>query len=208
MIVLIDNGHGANTQGKCSPDRRLLEYRYCREIADMVVRGLKAQGVDARLLVPEPTDVALSTRAARANALCDRYGAGNVCLVSIHVNAAGDDGKWHEATGWEAWTSPGQTGGDILAEHLYDAARAVLEPLFPAVPRQRLIRTDVSDGDSDKEARFTILTKSRCPAVLTENFFQDTRGDVDFLISARGREAVKKIHMLGILSYIHSHGKK
>ena len=30
MVVLIDNGHGSNTAGKCSPDKSLLEYKYAR----------------------------------------------------------------------------------------------------------------------------------------------------------------------------------
>ena len=33
MLILIDNGHGCNTAGKRSPDGRLLEYQYAREIA-------------------------------------------------------------------------------------------------------------------------------------------------------------------------------
>ena len=37
MKVLIDNGHGENTPGKRSPDGRLREWAYSREIADMVV---------------------------------------------------------------------------------------------------------------------------------------------------------------------------
>ena len=116
MKVLIDNGHGSDTPGKCSPDRRLLEYRYAREIASETVRRLRAEGVDADLLVPETTDISLSERARRANKVCDAIGTANVCLVSIHVNAAGSDGKWHEASGWEAWTSRGQTRGDALAD--------------------------------------------------------------------------------------------
>ena len=39
MKVLIDNGHGENTPGKRSPDGRLREWAYSREIADMVVVG-------------------------------------------------------------------------------------------------------------------------------------------------------------------------
>lgn len=33
MIVIIDNGHGEDTAGKRSPDGRLREYAYAREIA-------------------------------------------------------------------------------------------------------------------------------------------------------------------------------
>lgn len=34
MKVLIDNGYGSDTPGKRSPDGRLREYAYTREIAD------------------------------------------------------------------------------------------------------------------------------------------------------------------------------
>ena len=34
--ILIDNGHGNDTPGKCSPDKRILEYKYNREIAQEV----------------------------------------------------------------------------------------------------------------------------------------------------------------------------
>ncbi len=37
MKILIDNGHGNNTSGKCSPDNRLREYAWAREIAVRLV---------------------------------------------------------------------------------------------------------------------------------------------------------------------------
>ena len=47
MKILIDNGHGENTTGKCSPDGRLKEWAYTREIADRVVAGLRQRGEEA-----------------------------------------------------------------------------------------------------------------------------------------------------------------
>ena len=47
MIVLIDNGHGVNTPGKCSPDGRLKEWKYCREIAEDLRKELAAKGYNA-----------------------------------------------------------------------------------------------------------------------------------------------------------------
>lgn len=123
MKLLIDNGHGVTTRGKASPDGRLREYKYAREIAAEVVRRLSADGYDADVLVPEEADIPLGERCNRANAWCDRLGADNVLLVSIHCNAAGDGSKWMKARGWEAWTSKGQTKGDKLADCLYDAAK-------------------------------------------------------------------------------------
>ena len=62
MKVLIDNGHGENTPGKRSPDGRLREWAYTREIADMVIFGLRKKGVDAERIVKEDTDAPLSER--------------------------------------------------------------------------------------------------------------------------------------------------
>lgn len=205
--ILIDNGHGIKTPGKRSPKEdgwpeggRLHEYRYCREIAREVVARLKAQGCDAELIVPEDADISLGERCARVNAWCDRLGTKNVVFVSIHNNAAGC-GQWMNARGWEAWTSKGQTMGDKLADCLYDAAQKYL-------PKGTKIRTDLTDGDRDKEGNLAVVRGTKCAACLTENLFQDNREDVDYLLSPEGREAIITLHVEGIKAYIAKYGKK
>lgn len=212
MIVLIDNGHGINTKGKNSPDKRLLEWKYSREIAEEVHLALVARGVDARRIVTEDTDISLPTRCNRVNKYCYKYGKGNVILVSVHVNAAGGDGKWHDAGGWSAFTSVGETKSDKLAEHLYDAAEKHLQDYAKAMEagkltgkygtKQRPFRTDRSDCDKDLEKNYTILYNTLCPAVLTENLFQDNITDVDYLLSEKGRKEIVDLHVDGILSYL------
>jgi N-acetylmuramoyl-L-alanine amidase len=196
MKILIDNGHGSNTAGKRSPDGLFREYAYAREIAAEVTYQLRRKGYDAELLVPELYDVALIERVHRVNVKCQSNGASNVLLVSIHCNAAGNGKEWKSARGWEAWTSPGQTEGDKLAECLYESA---LESFAPGTP----IRSDWGDGDFDKENHFTILSKTLCPAVLTENFFQDNKEDVEFMQSESGKKAIVKCHVDGIINYIN-----
>lgn len=196
MKILIDNGHGSNTAGKRSPDGLFREYAYTREIAAEVTYQLRRKGYDAELLVPELYDVALIERVHRVNVKCQSNGASNVLLVSIHCNAAGNGKEWKSARGWEAWTSPGQTEGDKLAECLYESA---LESFAAGTP----IRSDWGDGDFDKENHFTILSKTLCPAVLTENFFQDNKEDVEFMQSESGKKAIVKCHVNGIINYIN-----
>lgn len=201
MKILIDNGHGVTTPGKRSPEGGALrEYKYCREIAAEVVRRLKERGYDASLVTPEDADISLGERCNRVNAVCDKFGAKNVCLVSIHNNAAGSGAQWMSARGWEAWTSKGQTQGDKLADCLYAAARKCLPAGTP-------IRTDRTDGDDDKEANFTILQRSKCAACLTENLFQDNREDVSYLLSDAGREAIVRLHVEGLIAYVATYGK-
>jgi len=64
------------------------------------------------------------------------------------------------------------------------------------------MRHDYSDGDPDKEARFTILTKTVCPAVLTENLFFDNRDECRFMLSETGQRLITKLHVDGIINYM------
>lgn len=193
MKILIDNGHGKNTKGKRSPDGMFREYLYAREIANGVVEKLKKLGYDAELIVPEEYDVSLTERANRVNKICNSVGNNNALFVSIHCNAA-SDGQWSKATGWSAYTSRGQTKSDILAEFIYKEA----EKRFVG----QKIRMDKVDGDKDWEDDFTVLTKTKCAAVLTENFFMDNKNDLKFLLSENGKESVINTHVYGIINYI------
>ena len=195
MKIFIDNGHGLMTAGKRSPDGQFREPFYNREIARRVVSDLLDRGYDAELLVPEDDDVSLAERVRRVNAACFLMGKQNVILVSIHVNAAGNGLKWLNATGWSVYTCKGQTASDKLAECLCQAAIKN----FPG----RRIRTDFSDSDSDWEEGFYILRKSLCVAVLTENFFMDSRSDLEYLQSIAGKQAVVDTHVEGILDYLN-----
>ena len=195
-LILIDNGHGSNTAGKRSPDGRLLEYKYTREIAKSVVSRLRNSGYNADLLVPEVYDVPLLERVHRVNVKCQSLGKENVLVVSIHCNAAGDGKKWMNATGWEIWTSEGRTESDNLAEWILRMA----ELGFPN--RVRVWKHE--DGERDKEKNFTILKSTLCPAVLTENFFMDSKEDVNYLLSDEGKKAIVNCHVLGVINYIES----
>jgi N-acetylmuramoyl-L-alanine amidase len=192
MKVLIDNGHGVDTAGKRSPDGSLREYKYARKIAEKVVSELKKRGFDAERIVTEENDISLSERCRRVNSICDRIGTKNVILVSIHCNAAGNGSQWMNARGWEAWTSVGQTAADKLADCLYKAAE---ETDFK-------IRKDTTDGDPDKEGHLYILKHTKCPAVMTENLFQDNKEDVAFLLSEAGKETIVSLHVKGIINYL------
>ena len=197
MKILTDNGHGENTPGKRSPvwpdGAQLYEYEFNRDIAHRVCNALRGRGVDCELLVRESADVPLSERVIRANETAGELGASNCLLVSIHANAGG-------GTGWEAWTSKGRTAADDYATIFYDeAVRA-----FP----EWQIRKDTTDGDADKEADFTILKRTSCPAVLTENFFMDTKRDCRFILSAEGRVRVADMHVTAVMRCIDFKNRK
>ena len=121
----------------------------------------------------------------------------NVILISLHLNAAGDGTKWMNATGWSCYTCKGQTESDRLADCLYKAAEQIL--------KNQVIRTDYArDGDPDWEENFYIFRHTLYPAVLTENFFQDSLSDVRYLRSEAGKQAIVETHVEGITDFLKS----
>lgn len=195
--ILLDAGHGINTKGKSSPDCALIEWRYNREIASAVALHLQYRGYDAELVTPEDTDVPLKERVERINRAAMRNGIADTFVISIHVNAAGNGDKWMNARGWCAFTYPGHTESDDIADCLYVAAEEHL--------KGHKIRTDFSDEDPDLESEFYILKHTLCSAVLVENLFMDNRADCDFLLSSEGRRAIIGLLVDGIVDYVDQH---
>lgn len=192
MKILIDNGHGYNTAGKCSPDGRLREYKYTREIAAVLVDRLKALNYDAELLTPEAYDVSLSVRVKRANTICHSVGTKNVLVVSIHNNAAGSAGQWLTAQGWSVY----------VGLNASQRSKQLAGYLAKAAEEQGIkVRRPLATQDFWPQ-NLAICRDTLCPAVLTENLFQDNREDVAFLLSDAGREAIVQLHIKGIINYI------
>lgn len=103
-MVILDNGHGVNTPGKCSPDKKLREYAYAREIVKRIHEKLEKLGIESYILVPEEEDISLKERCRRANSIYAKN-IKNTFVISVHCNAAGADGKWHNAKGWSVFLS-------------------------------------------------------------------------------------------------------
>ena len=82
----------------------------------------RADAIRFALVTPDEYDVSLRARTERVNTWCRQLGKRNVCLVSIHTNAAGNGKQWMNVRGWTCYTSKGQTAGDQLADCRYQAA--------------------------------------------------------------------------------------
>lgn len=190
MIIILDNGHGNNTEGKRSPiwkdGTQLFEYEFNRDIVKRIKNKLNENNIQSFILVPELEDISLSERCKRANKFCKKNK--NCILISIHANAFNGT-----ANGWECYTSIGNTKADKYASILYEEAKIYF--------KDKNIRTDYSDNDPDKESSFYILKHTICPAILIENFFMDNESDCKYILSEEGRDNISNMIVSAILKF-------
>lgn len=194
IVPIIDFGHGGIINGEYTTapskmftfDDGLTVYEGVinRKIGKYLSEMLTS--VEHEILVPEDEDISLNKRRQRLNTLYQKHN-GNCFLVSIHCNAGG-------GTGIEIFTTRGNTKSDYIAEVLMKHASNEIDMKF---------RKDYSDGDSDKEANFTILM-SAMPSVLTENGFMDRREDAEYILSDIGQYQLALYHYKGILEILNS----
>jgi len=187
-LVIVDNGHGIETLGKRSPDGRHREYLWCRRAARRLVEALNGSGIAAVQLVPEAADVPLGERCRRASVLASGRRA---VLVSLHNNAAGDGSRWLGASGWSAFVAPGSSAD----------SRRLAALLFRRARSADILGNRATPPCGYWTANLAICRDTPCPAVLTENMFQDNRTDVDFLASEEGMSTIINVHLAGLKEF-------
>lgn len=194
MKILIDNGHSKRTAGKCSPDRSFFEWRFNREIAIPLVERLKELGYDAERIVTEDDyDVTLTERCNRVNKWCKKLGTKNVIFISIHANAAGH-GDWKNARGFSVY----------VAKQCSDASKKLAQSLYAEADKRWFRGNRSVPKERYWQANFTVIAKTLCPAVLTENLFYDNKEDLAILKSEEGKKKIVDLHVEGIVNYLNS----
>lgn len=189
IYVILDNGHGVNTPGKCSPDKRLYEWSWNRDIVRRISTILNELNIPNEILVTEDFDVSLNERVKRANkmSLMAKKQGLEPILISIHINASGNVG-WKSANGWSVWVSNNASiKSREFAQILYTEAEELGLKGNRSTPKERYWT-----------ANFYILKNTNCPAVLTENMFQDNKDDVEFLLSEEGKNKITELHIKAI----------
>lgn len=121
-------------------------------------------------------------------------------FISLHSNAGpGSSNVWKSYRGWSVYTTNGQNNSDKLATCIYNSVRDEVSEKWGVKMRQ-----DLSDGDSDFEADFTVIYKANMPAVLCENLFHDNKEDVILLQTQDFLTDLAKAIVDGTISYIEN----
>ncbi|MCF6265246.1 MAG: N-acetylmuramoyl-L-alanine amidase [Desulfuromusa sp.] len=180
-LILIDPGHGGNDPGAVA--KNCTEASINLRIAQQLGPMLFSEHFDVHFTRYFNQSVALSTRVQLADALRPAL------FLSLHCNSATSPG----AKGLEVFTSLGQTQSDAVATQLLDA----LQCSFPA----STLRTELKDGDRDKEANFYVLKNTRCPAVLVEMGFISNPFEREWLLRDASPLLISLALVSGLLSW-------
>jgi N-acetylmuramoyl-L-alanine amidase len=194
---LIDAGHGGMKNGVYTtapakmvvyPDGyTIFEGEVNRKVASKLAEKLFDHGIDFALVYDEIQDTSLSTRVDIINKI---FAKDSRCIsISIHSNASPDSSK--PGRGFEVYTSPGKTNADLVSPFFCSACIRN----FPEYP----FRSDKSDGDMDKEAKFMMVTHPKCPSLLVESLFMDNREEAEFLNSDKGQQRIAEWLLQSIL---------
>ena len=192
-VLIIDAGHGGFVKGSLpylTKGKKAFHEGYDmhdrgwfyegvsnRQTANILAEMCKGMQVPYTMLHHYHYDTPLRLRASQANLMATKF-PGSV-LVSIHSNSFD-----RKAKGFEVYTSPGVTKSDAIAESIYHQVDSQFnDGGWEGNKMGVRMRPDRSDGDHDKEARFWMLTKTICPAVLVENLFFDNRDEALMLMS-------------------------
>jgi len=125
------------------------------------------------------------------NKWCDKLGASNVVLISVHADAAGHGNEWRAARGMTSRVCPNAS----------KRSRWLGKVLWLESCKQGLKGNRWVPESGVIEQSLYILNNTRCPAVLTENCFYDNLSDVRILASPEGRELVVTAHYKALVKY-------
>ena len=114
--------------------------------------------------------------------------AGADCYVSLHSNAAGNDG-WYDASGLEIYTSAGPETAqrNVLASALADAFRAAGVALRSSPIKHQM---------------YTVLAKTDAPACLIEYGFHTSKADVEKLKDSSYRDKLAEATARGLCAWL------
>ena len=170
-LIILDAGHSKTTKGKVAPDKSLYEWDFNNKIQYKLKSRLENLGFKVCLTNPDPentSDIALSTRASKANKFYTDNKKPNTIMLSIHANAYGE---WTAARGVEVFhASNASQNSKNLAKYICDNIYADIKAIDPGFKNRGV-----------KQEDFTVIYKTVTPCVLVEYGFYTNKEDLKIL---------------------------
>lgn len=186
--IALDDGHGANTQGKRTPDlledlyingklakrkgEHIKENEFNDAVCNLLEKSLTRCGFDTFRSAPENDDVSLSDRKRRIrDASCD-------FSISIHYNASSNDGGFDSANGIS-----GKVDNDTPTGFAIDIVQDILNGIAQ-IKGQRIRGLDEAD------LAMTNDDALGCPSCLIECGFMTNLTEMQYMLDTEYQKCV------------------
>ena len=185
ILVAIDDGHGKETAGKCTPafpdGSAMKENDFNAQTAGYLKEALERCGFEVLMVAPEETDTPLKTRVVRAN------DANAAVYISIHANAYGNE--WNSANGIESIVYEKVMGHS----RTYELARCIHDALIEKTGRR--------DRGIKRSGELYVLKHTKMHAVLLECGFMTNREEAELLRSEDYRRKCAESICKGVCAF-------
>jgi len=190
--IVLDNGHGSNTAGKRSPDGRFLEWKWNREVVDLILSYASNDETISQFskLVPEEEDIALDWRTNKFDNRIKRselFPSDTTLLLSIHSNAAGMGDKWYNAKGFGVFYDRKHAHE---VEPVAQMFAHVIEKTIEAGEETNYKLKKWGEGIIPTENKYSIIAFPKCNSLLLELGFYDNQEEVEYLLSLEGKREI------------------
>lgn len=198
MKIILDNGHGIDTPGKRSPKwqngEQLFEWEFNRALVSEIDIGLRTEGYDSVILVPEQGDPSIHKRADRANEI---HKVEKTIFVSVHGNAAPNMDDQPHGIETFYYSKAGKQFADIMQAELISKMDWKDRGTRKAYQRIK------KDGKKITIYKIAILKFTNMVAILTENGFYTNFDQCMSMLDEGVRSDIAQAHIKGIIKYIN-----
>ena len=177
LEIVFDDGHGAGTAGKRTPDG-YRENNFNKKVVNYAVTAAKRCGFKTLLAAPGDADASLKSRTDKANK------ANADAFVSVHYNAIDDEWRSGEG-GIETFHYPGSSTGKRLAQCIH----------------KHIMKGTKLKDRGVKSANFHVLRETKMVAALVECGFMDIKKEAELMKSSAYQKECAEEIVQGLCEY-------
>lgn len=189
-LVILDSGHGLNTNGKRTPffddGTFMRENEFNRDVVRKIDSILESrEEIDVFFTTTEKRDICLDERVGRVNQLYEKVKPlyDKIVLVSIHANAL--TGEWGTQNG--------------TSTHYYPTNE--VDKNFAEIINRNLVEKIGLHNRGNIGSNFQIIRDVLCTACLCECAFMDNKEEAKLLMTDEFRQACAEGIVNGLLEY-------
>lgn len=184
LHIVLDPCCGININRHRSPIwnnmTQLYEWKFNRSIVNKIKMFFLKKNIPIHILTNTKQSEYLSDKIRKINSLVEKYGKYNVLVISIQVNRG-------KKSGWECLYHEKNELSKEYAEVFSKTYKSSKIP-FP--------------NNGIRHYNMSIMRLAKCPSIVTNNLYIDTKKDCMYLLTSKGEKAIKDLHIDAIYNSI------